>query len=161
MAKPPSSADSPPTTPSEPDEAAVKQKKLLVVLGATALGGALFGIGIMALIAYMKPAAEERHAPPVAAAPDPRQEALVEELNTLKAQNEKLEEQLKLSQVAPVSAPDAVSPPAPVPAPILRNRPADAREKVTADCTVPDKTGKLSEKLKSCIEDFNTSTSTK
>ena len=168
MATSPSSADSPPTTPNEPDEttaeARFKQKKLLVVLGATALGGALLGIAGMALIAYMKPAAEEHPAPPVivAPAPDPKQEALVEELNALKTKNEKLEEQLKLSQsIAPVSAPDAVSFPTPVPAPdpiIRHNRSADAREKVTADCTVPDKTSKLSEKLKSCIEDFNTST---
>jgi len=160
MAKPPSRADSPPTTPSEPDEATAKQKKLLVGLGTTALGGALLGVAGMALIAYMKPAAEEHPAPPVIVAPvpDPKQEALVEELNALKARNEKLEEQLKLSPpVASVSALEAVSPPAPGPV-IPHNRAADAKEKVTADCTVPDKTGKLSEKLKSCIENFNTDT---
>jgi hypothetical protein len=156
-----------------------RQQKLLVVLGTTTLGGVLLGVGGMTLIAYLQPTAKEHQAPPAIIAPAraPEQTALVEELKELKAKNEKLEEQLKLpAQLAPTSAPmhdavalpaqDAVSAvapvaaPAPVPTVIYRNRPtrAGGKEKVTEDCTVPDKDEKLGEKLKACIEGFNTST---
>lgn len=154
-----------------PDESKIKsrfrQKKLLVVLGTAALGGMLLGVAGMTLIAYLQPAAKEHPAPPVIVAPepDPKQEALVEELKELKAKNEKLEEQLRLlPPVVPASAHDpvplpALSVPEPAPAPaVIRSRPANEKEKVTADCTVPDKDAKLSEKLKSCIEGFNAST---
>lgn len=194
MAESPPSADSPADSLSEtvsmptpdqdetPGENGMKshfrQKKLLVVLGTTALAGMLLGVGGMTLIAYLQPTAKENQAPPSVRAPvpDAKQAALVEELKELKAKNEKLEEQMKLpAQPTPASAPDAVSLPAqdavsaiapvaaPMPAPtiIYRNRPTRAgrgKEKVTEDCTVPDKDEKLGDKLKSCIEGFNAST---
>ena len=148
-----------------------KQKKLLAVLGAAALGGVLLGVGGMVLTAYLQPAAKEPHALPVIAAPtpDPKQGALVTELQELKAKNEKLEEQLKQSsQTAPISAlaldaaplPASIPPSVPAPAPtILHGRSAGKdKEKITADCTVPDSEKKISDKLKSCIEDFNANT---
>lgn len=181
---PPETADVPaPDEDEAPGENGIKtrfrQKKLLVVLGTTTLGGVLLGVGGMTLIAYLQPTANEHQAPPAIAAPAraPEQVALVEELKELKAKNEKLEEQLKLpAQLAPASAPvhdvvslpaqDAVSAPAPVAAPapaptiIYRNRAtrAGSKEKVAEDCTVPDKDEKLGEKIKSCIESFNAST---
>lgn len=190
MAEPSPSADPPSTDQPEtagaevgtPDEGAVesrfKQKKLLVVLGATAFAGLLLGVGSMLLLNYLQPASPEHRAPPpvTAPVPDRQREVLADELKELRAKNEKLEEQLKLAaQPAPVSAPahDAAPLPTPTAAPEMapvaepvpsrpishhRSTRASRQEKVTADCTVPDKDARLGEKLKSCIEDFNAST---
>jgi hypothetical protein len=153
-----------------PDENSFKSRfrrnKLLVVLSAAALGGVILGVGGMTVIAYLQPAAKEYPPPPTITAPpvpDAKHEALVEELNELKTKNEKLEEQLKqvppAPEVAPLPAPATVSEPAPIPIPVIvRSHSASDKDKVTADCTVPDKDQKLGEKLKSCIEGFNAST---
>lgn len=143
-------------------KARLKRKKLFLVLSATALGGLLLGVGGMTLIAYLH-ASKEAHAPTAVATPEPdaKQEALTNELAELKAKNEKLEEQLSLSQsgtqatqVSSLVHDDASLPVVPP----IRPAGAQSKEKVTADCTVPDQTEKLSEKLKSCIEGFNSST---
>ena len=143
----------------------LRQNKLLWVLSAAVLGGLLLGVGGMTLIAYMQPATKESHAPPaiVTPEPDPKQEALAKELEELKLKNEKLEEQLQVSRSGVEGAASAHADPLPAATPgadIPHNRSAGAKtkEKVTADCTVPDKTANLGEKLKSCIEGFNDNT---
>ena len=142
----------------------LREKKLPLVLSTAALGGVILGVSAMVLIKYLQPAPKEVPTPPaiVTPEPDPKQEALANEVAELKAKNEKLEEELHVSQAAMQDTllPHAdVTPPVPAP-PVIHGHSAGAKskEKVTADCTVPDQTEKLSDKLKSCIEGFNAST---
>lgn len=180
MAEPSSNADplsdNPPrvSTPEQGDEPGEEfppprakfNKKMLVVMLAALIGGALLGVGVvMGLLSFMQPApqephstpsiaeqhAEPSHAEPTHAEPtqDHKQVALKTELEEIKAKNEKLEEQLKqLSQTAPAA-------PAPT---IIHSKRSAGKTKIAADCTVPVKGEKLSDRLKSCIEDFNSST---
>lgn len=150
--------------------------KMLAVMAVAIIGGALLGGGaVMGLLSFLQPAPHEpssapviaeKHAEPTHAEPahadtphadpthtepaqDPKQVALKTELEEFKAKNEKLEEQLKqLSQTAPAA-------PAPT---IIHSKRSAGKTKIAADCTVPVKGEKLSDKLKSCIEDFNSST---
>lgn len=165
-----------------------RRKKMLIILGIAVVAGIVVGAGGALLISWAKPASQEKVAAiPQAPQPDPRQQTLIEELKTKNAQLENRLKEQPVSQVAPVEQPtpaDAVAPRDEAEAlKILREknekleeqllkarekaarvsaRPAKrskgAAEKIAEDCTIPDGENKLSDKLKNCIEDFNSAT---
>lgn len=182
----PPSQDGPAAELEVPEEKAVarfsRRKKMLIILIIAVLGGVAVGVGGSLLISWTKSTPQEKLVTP-APQPDPRQQALIEEL---KAQKEQLEIRLK-EQRAPQAAPvEQATPPillAPhdeteelkalreksekLEAQLIKAREKAARpakrgkgapEKVTEECTVPDSENKLSDKLKDCIEGFNSTT---
>lgn len=159
-----------------------RRKKMLVILGVAVLGGTILGVASTLMISSLKPGSAPQASPP-APRQDRQQDALIQELRAknqaleaqarqavqvrppevhlkqpehavprddseqvkeLKAKNEKLEEQLRLSQQV-----------APLP-PVRHGKVSSA--KVAEDCTITDKTEKLGEKLKSCVDGFNSTT---
>lgn len=164
-----------------------RRNKMLIILGVAVLGGTIVGVAGTLLISSLKPNPTLPSSAP-APRQDRQQEILIQELKAknraletqakqavqvpspqvqtkqpehvasrddseqlkeLRAKNEKLEEQLKLSQkVAPAARYEAP--------PVLRGKASG--EKIAEDCTITDKTEKLGEKLKSCVEGFNSAT---
>jgi len=164
-----------------------RRNKMLIILGVAVLGGTILGVASTLLISSLKPNPTLPSSAP-APRQDRQQDALIQELKAknqaletqarqalqvpapetqtkqpqhaapyddsaqlkeLKAKNEKLEEQLKLSQKGvPTARYEAP--------PVLRGKASG--EKIAEDCTITDKTEKLGEKLKSCVDGFNSST---
>jgi hypothetical protein len=153
----------------ETDAVAIKpnsrRRKMLIILGIAVLGGVILGASSAVLLSYLKPGPRE---PANAHIADHRQDALIEELKT---KNQQLETRIKQSDhAAPhgdneqTNKPEEAFKP-PQPATQVRNEIAPpvvhgkfSGTKVAEDCTVTDKTEKLGEKLKSCIEGFNSAT---
>ncbi len=164
-----------------------RRAKMMIILGVVAVGGTVLGVAGTLLIASLKsdPAThtsapaprhdtqqdaliqelraknqaletqvkQTEHAPPAAVQAKQPEFAAThddsEQIKELKAKNEKLEEQLKISQQAAPPVRSEAPPP-------LRGKAAGA--KVAEDCTITDKTEKLGERLKSCVEGFNSAT---
>jgi len=164
-----------------------RRNKMLIILGVAVLGGTIIGVASTLLISSLKPnptlpssapaprqdrqqeiliqelkaknqaletqAKQVLHIPPSEAQTKQPEHAAPhddsEQLKELKAKNEKLEEQLKLSQ-------KAVPPLRNEAPPVLHGKASGA--KVAEDCTITDKTEKLGERLKSCVEGFNSAT---
>lgn len=158
-----------------------RRKKMFIILIIAVLGGIAVGVSAVLLISWSKSSQQEKLVAP-APQSDPRQQALIEELKT---QNEQLENRLKEQQASQVAPVEQVTPPNPAPrdeteelkalreksekleAQLIKAREKAARpvkrgkgapEKVTEECSVPDGENKLSDKLKDCIEGFNSAT---
>jgi hypothetical protein len=160
-----------------------RRKKMLIILAMAVLAGIAVGVGGAMLISWAKSKPPEI---PAAAAPQPdlRQQALIEEL---KAKNVALENRLKEPAAPPAPQDAPTLPTAPseesealktlreknekLEAQLTKAQEKAARlaerqgkrgkgkpEKVTEDCTVPDGENKLGDKLKDCIEGFNSAT---
>lgn len=160
-----------------------RNRKLMLILATMLLGGAIIGVGGTLVISSLfkeKPnsvpvtpvvrEAPRSAAPAPAPVPvpvsDPKQEALIKEL---KAQNERLETQIKQQAALTHSQRDAPAKieepvkvePKPVPPPprvIYRTVKANEKPKVAEDCTITEKDDGLGERLKKCIDDFNKAT---